>query len=116
MRRILLAAIAAAFAGAAGAQSNLGFLDNAPIQKMTKADIALLMKHSDEALSRNADGHTSAWANPQTGASGTITPLKTFTQRGMKCREAEYTNFAGGFRGASRHTLCLQGGTWKIAS
>lgn len=106
----------AAASFAVQAQSNMAFLKDAPIQKMTREDTALLMKNSNEALSRNADGETSAWTNPKTGASGTATPLRSFTQKGMKCREAEYTNHAGGFNGGGRFTLCLRNGEWKIVS
>jgi surface antigen len=119
MSSLRLAAFAAILAAAATAQaqSNLTFLRNAPIEKMTREDQALLLKNSNEALSQNADGHMSAWTNPTTGASGTITPVRSFTQKGMRCREAEYTNHAGGFSGAGRFVFCRQpNGEWKIAS
>ncbi len=118
MKPLSLAALIAiaAIGGAVHAQSNLRFLEDAPIQKMTKEDLALLEKNYSEALDRNADGHTSAWSNPKTGASGTATPLNTFTLRGMKCRETEFTNFAGGFRGGGKHAMCRSGGAWKLAS
>ncbi len=103
--------------GAAYAQGNMSFLTDSPIEKMTKEDIALLVKHSNEALSTNENGHTSGWTNPKTGASGTITPLTTFTQRGTTCRRTEYTNAAGGFKGRSEYTLCrAPTGQWKISS
>lgn len=104
-------------AGAAHAQSNMAFLKDAPIEKMTREDLALLLRNSNEALGRNADGETSGWTNSKTGASGTATPLRTFTQKGMKCREAEYTNHAGGFRGGGKFTLCrVANGSWKLVS
>jgi surface antigen len=115
--RLALAAALAASCALAQAQSNFAFLQDAPIQKMTKEDLALLMKNSNEALSRNADGETSGWTNPKSGASGTATPLRSFTRQGMKCREAEYTNHAGGFNGAGRYTLCrVPNGEWKLVS
>jgi len=113
--RLAAFALLAAAAFAAHAQSNMRFLDNAPIEKMTREDLALMLNNSNEALSRNADGETSGWANAKTGASGTATPLRSFTQQGMKCREAQYTNHAGGLNGGGRYTLCrAAGGTWKI--
>jgi len=108
-------ALLAAAAAAAGAQSNMTFLQDAPLERMTREDLALMMKSSNEALGKNADGETSAWTNPKTGASGTITPLSSFTRKGLRCREAEYTNHAGGFNGRSRFTLCRVGDDWKIA-
>lgn len=114
--RLAALAILAAASVAAHAQTNMRFLKDAPIEKMTREDLALMLKNSNEALSRNADGETSAWTNPKTGASGTATPLRTFTQQGMKCRETDYTNHAAGFNGGGRHTLCLRSGAWKILS
>jgi surface antigen len=35
----------------------------------------------------------------------------------MKCREAEYTNHAGGFNGGGKFVLCrVADGSWKLAS
>jgi surface antigen len=113
--RLAALAVLAAASVAVHAQSNMRFLDDAPIEKMTQADLALMMKNSNEALSRNADGETSGWANAKTGASGTATPLRSFTQKGMKCREARYTNHAGGLNGGGTFTLCqVAAGDWKI--
>jgi surface antigen len=114
--RLAAFAALAALAATVHAQSNMRFLEDAPIEKMTREDLALMLKNSNEALSRNADGETSGWANPKTGASGTATPLRSFTQKGMKCREAQYTNHAGGFNGGGRYTLCRVGNDWKLVS
>src|SRR4029453_595753 len=56
---------------------NLGFLRDSPIQRMTKEDTGMMVRNSSEALNRNADGETSGWSKPKTGASGTATPLGT---------------------------------------
>src|SRR5262245_32891677 len=94
---------------------NLGFLRDSPIQKMTPDDTKMMMRNSTEALNRNADGETSGWSNSKTGASGTATPLRTFTQKGMKCREIRYTNHAGGFNGETTFNLCrVASGEWKV--
>ncbi len=114
--QLVTTVVIAAACATAHAQSNLGFLQDAPMQRMNREDTALLVKNLNEALDRNADGHTSGWSNPKTGASGTVTPLSTFSKSGMKCRETEFTNFAGGFRGGGKHTLCRVSGAWKIAS
>ena len=115
--RLAALAVLAAASVAAHAQSNMRFLKDAPIEKMTREDLALMLKNSNEALSRNADGETSGWANSKTGASGTATPLRSFTQKGMKCREAEYTNHAAGLNGGGKYTLCqVAAGSWKLVN
>ncbi len=117
MKPATLAAFAALAATSLAVHAqNLGFLRDSPIQRMTPEDQQMMMRNSNEALNRNADGETSGWSNPKTGASGTATPLRTFTQKGMKCRETQYTNHAGGFNGDSTFTLCrVASGEWKIA-
>ena len=117
--RLATLAVSAALAAApvAVAAQNLGFMQDSPMPRMTAEDQKLMMRNSTEALDRNADGETSGWSNPKTGASGTATPLKTFTQKGMKCREIQYTNHAGGFNGGGTFTLCrVASGEWKILS
>jgi surface antigen len=115
--RLAALAVLAAASLAASAQTNMRFLKDAPIDKMTREDTELMLKNSNEALSRNADGETSGWANPKTGASGTATPLRSFTQKGMKCREAQYTNHASGLNGGGKFTLCrVADGSWKLVS
>jgi surface antigen len=115
--RLAALAVLAAASVAVHAQSNMRFLKDAPIEKMTQEDLGLMLKNSNEALSRNADGETSGWANAKTGASGTATPLRSFTQQGMKCREAQYTNHAAGLNGGGKYTLCqVAGGAWKLVN
>jgi surface antigen len=116
MKLAHLAACAAALAAALPVHAqNMGFLRDSPIQRMTAKDQKLMMQNSTEALNRNADGETSGWSNSKTGASGTATPLRTFTQKGMKCREVRYTNHAGGFNGDTTFNLCrVASGEWKV--
>ena len=115
--RLAALAVLAAASVAVHAQTNMRFLKDAPIEKMTQEDLGLMLKNSNEALSRNADGETSGWANAKTGASGTATPLRSFTQKGMKCREAQYTNHAAGLNGGGKFVLCrVADGSWKLVS
>ena len=93
-----------------------GLLSNAPITKMTKQDLVLMTKNYTDALNGNPDGHTSAWTNSATGASGTATPLSSGTEKGIKCRRIEITNSAGGMSGRSEHQACLTKAGWRFAS
>jgi surface antigen len=95
---------------------NLGFLRDGPMQFMQKPDVAMMMKNFNEALDHNPDGHTSAWLNAATGASGTATPLSTGTEKGMKCRRVEITNTAGGQSGRGQYLACMTKTGWKFAN
>ena len=67
------------------------------------------------ALEYNRTGATSTWRNPDTGASGTFTPKKTFESRGRYCREFTQTIQVGGKSEQGYGTACRQpDGSWKI--
>jgi surface antigen len=44
-----------------------------------------------DALENNADGETSSWSNPDTGASGSTTPVSSFQTAQGTCRTYEKT-------------------------
>jgi surface antigen len=88
-------------------------LRDAPIAKMTKEDLALFQTNMREALEQDPDGTTRRWENPKTGASGTLTPVSTFEQNGMKCRRLEIVSDAQGLTARSTFNMCKQAdGTW----
>jgi len=116
MKPTLFAAVTLLLAASgAQAQSNLGFLRDAPIERMTREDIELLTKNYESALDRNADGQASAWVNPKTGNSGTAKPLSTRTEKGTTCRRLEFTNQADGRTGKGEFTFCKVNGAWRTA-
>jgi surface antigen len=114
-RTLLVGASIALSAGGAAAQ-NLGFLQDSPISRMNREDTALMTRNYQQALDSLPDGHTNAWTNPKTGASGTATPLKTSKEKGMTCRLTEITNHAGGMSGRSEWNFCKTPAGWKIPS
>lgn len=60
-----------------------------------------------------------AWANPDTGNSGTITPLNSYTESVSKqtCRDFDETYTRDGQTFTDKQKACLQAdGSWKIAS
>jgi surface antigen len=112
--RAALAAALAAAVGMAHAQ-NLGFMRHSVMSYVTPADATLMQKNYLEALEL-PDGHMSTWSNPRTGASGTATPLKSFREKGMACRQLEMSTTAGGQTGNGQFVFCKTGAGWKILS
>lgn len=108
------ALIAASFSSPVFAINEL-FLANGPLGHMTKSDISIARAEIGKALDTGKDGQTHTWSNPETKASGTIKPTKTFTKDGMRCRATEFTTSAGGERGASTWNLCSTKDGWKVA-
>ncbi len=69
-----------------------------------------------EALEKNISGQTVAWQNPDSGRSGSVTPVRTFRNReGQWCREYAASEARGVDRESSRRAIaCRQPeGIWK---
>jgi surface antigen len=63
-------------------------------------------------------GETITWTNPDTGHSGSITPLRQdHNQSGNYCREYQQTITVGGRTETAHGTACLQSdGSWRVVS
>jgi surface antigen len=68
------------------------------------------------ALENNKTHQSSDWVNPDTGNSGGVTPVRTFTNaEGQPCREFVSTIIIGGEQQQGYGTACRQpDGTWQI--
>lgn len=96
---------------------DLTFLDQAPIRFFNAEDMKLMSGAADKALDKAKDGEDIRWSNDQTGNSGTITPVRSFTRQGNDCRRLRVVNLASkATRGSSTSNVdfCMVDGTWKI--
>lgn len=109
------AVTAMSFSSAAYAQNSL-FLANGPLGHITQNDKAIALAAIRTALDSGSAGDTYTWSNSATGASGTVTPGKTYKKNGLACRRTEFTTYAGGERGGSAWNLCKTSAGWKIVS
>jgi hypothetical protein len=116
MKRLPLALAIAMLAAAPALAQNFGFLRDSPASRVSRADVDRMMKNFGEALTRNPDGHTSAWLNSVTGASGTATPLDTTTEKGVTCRRVEVFNAAGGLTNRAVYRACKTASGWRLAN
>jgi surface antigen len=112
---VSIAVIAMSFPGPVLAFNEL-FMARGPFEHMTKNDANIARAEIRAALETTPDGHTHTWSNPETNASGTVTPIKTFTSKGMRCRSTEFTSYIGGQRGQSKWNLCKTKDGWKVAT
>ncbi|HEU4778995.1 MAG TPA: RT0821/Lpp0805 family surface protein [Steroidobacteraceae bacterium] len=109
-------AVSAGAASLALAQSNLGYLRDAPSAKFTAQDFELLWAAVDDvSASRNA-GTTKTWVNTATGSGGTIKLLGVFTSTdGRDCRRLRVDNYAKSLKGSSTQNVCAhKDGTWLL--
>jgi len=108
-------AAAAWFAESADA-GNMWFARDMPISRMNAEDVGIMQSAVNAALDAAADGETRRWENSKTGAHGDFTTRSSFTDSGMRCRELEIENSAGGLNHRSLLTLCKTAEGWKIKS
>jgi surface antigen len=113
------AGIAAAAGGGAGAIVGAGlggaliggFIGN----RLDERDKRLAAQAAQQAFENGRVGQATAWTNPDTGNSGTITPTRTKQLAdGQYCREYKQTIVVGGEQHQTYGTACRQpDGTWK---
>lgn len=103
--------VATALGAVAGA-----WLGNEVGRSLDNADKAQMHRTSQTALETTKSGTTSTWTNPDSGHSGTITPVETYqTASGEYCREYQQTVTVGGETQRAYGTACRQpDGSWKI--
>lgn len=101
---------------ATGAGALLGSLVGSSIgQSLDRADQMYMQKATQQAHSAPV-GETIAWNNPQSGHSGTITPVRDGTSNaGRYCREYQTVVTVGGQKENAYGTVCQQpDGSWEI--
>ena len=105
----ILAAVAGGLAGA--------FLGNQIGQSLDRADKAYAEQATQQA--HNAPiGQTISWNNPDSGNSGTYTPVRDgYDSGGAYCREYQTTVTVGGKVQEAYGTACQQpDGSWKVVN
>ncbi|HQT96941.1 MAG: RT0821/Lpp0805 family surface protein [Desulfobacteria bacterium] len=87
-------------------------------RSLDRADRLAMENTAQQALEYNQAQHASAWRNPDTGHSGTITPTRTYRgPAGRYCREYVQTVMIGGEQHKAYGTACRKpDGTWKIVN
>ncbi len=116
MSGLVGATIVAASVSSSAVAFNEFFAKGGPLSYLTESDISIVRTAVRSALDTAPDGNTETWTNPETKSSGTITPTKTFTKYGLRCRSVQFTTYAGGQSGRSEWTLCKTKDGWKIAT
>lgn len=92
-------------------------LKDSPMSHFSDEDMDLLDDATTEALNTGADGSEVTWANPVTGASGTVIPMRSEKTEDSECRLLRFINRADGMTGDSRFWFCkMPDGSWKITS
>jgi surface antigen len=106
---------AALIASSAACAFDVLGIGDMPIRYMNDEDLTIFKAAVIRTLDQSADGVSANWANQNTGAHGTLTPIASFRQQAQKCRKLEVANSAGGRDNRSVFTLCKSPeGDWKV--
>ncbi len=83
---------------------------------LDKADRLYAQRTTQQSLENNPSGTTTAWRNPDSGHSGTVTPTRTYRAAdGQNCREFEQTVYVDGKQETAKGRACRRAdGTWQI--
>ena len=92
------------------------FLHDGPVRYFNDDDMALFKQTLDSALENQPDNETLSWINEKTQSQGTVTPLNSEQQDGMRCRLTRMSNTAKGLTRQAELKLCRQeDGRWLFA-
>ncbi|WP_429886134.1 RT0821/Lpp0805 family surface protein [Geoalkalibacter halelectricus] len=85
-------------------------------RSLDRADRMWMERNAQQSLEYNRSHQASTWHNPDSGNSGTLTPVRTFqTAEGQYCREYMQTVNIGGQAQQAYGTACRQpDGSWMI--
>jgi surface antigen len=115
---LLGAALGGGGAGIAAGTILGGLLGGAIGDRMDAADRRQAQSAATHALETSPSGKSIAWRNPDTGNTGSVTPVRTYqTATGQYCREYTQTITIGGEKHQSYGTACREpDGSWRVVS
>jgi surface antigen len=101
---------------ATGAGVLLGGLMGSSVgRSLDRADRLAMQQTTQSTLETGPTGQASQWTNPDTGNSGSVTPVRTTETNGTVCREYQQTVTVGGQTQEGFGTACRQpDGSWRI--
>ncbi len=113
---LIAAAAGASPAGIVGGVLIGGLVGGAVGNALDQKDKEMAQQAAQRAFENSRSGESSAWQNPDSGNSGSITPTHTDqAPSGQYCREYEQDIVVGGQREKSYGTACRQpDGSWQI--
>ena len=92
------------------------WLGNEVGKSLDRADRIAAARTAQVTLESAPTGQTATWSNPDSGHSGTVTPVRTYQEpSGAYCREYQQSVTVGGQTERAYGTACRQpDGSWKI--
>jgi surface antigen len=115
---LIAAAITKSPAGIVGGVLLGGLVGGAVGTYLDQRDRELQQRATMRALETTPSGTSVPWRNPNTGNSGSVTPVKTYQEPGGQyCREYQQVITVGGEKHMAYGTACrMPDGSWKITN
>jgi surface antigen len=89
----------------------------ATVEAPLERDLIFARAAASEVLSRGGKDTSAPWANPQTGARGTVTPLASaYDQDGLRCRDFLASYVRDGSEAWLQGEACNMQGQWQVRS
>jgi surface antigen len=113
-RNGIAAAIAAIVFVAPAWALNESFLKDAPVSRLNEDEIKVFWAFTMKTLNTVPDGQTVEWKAAKTTFTSKLTPQRTFTEGGLKCREMIIDSDSGDRQARGRYGLCKKGKDWEF--
>jgi len=115
MKKVLVLLVAWAAAGTAAALNSSAFFD-APITRLSEPELEAFKTYVEKILDEAPDGKTVEWKAPKTQFVSKITPHRTFTEQGKRCREATIESDSRDRHQRGRYLFCkVSTGAWEFS-
>jgi surface antigen len=94
---------------------NVGALSDAPVTRLTSAEVKAFRAFVLKTLDEGADGASADWKAPKTVFTSQVTPTKSFTDGKLKCREATIESNAEDKYERGKYVFCKgDKGDWQF--
>ena len=115
MTRIgIAAAIAAIFFATPAWALNESFLKDAPVSRLGEDEFKAFWAFAMKTLDTTPDGKTVEWKATKTPFTSKLTPQKTFTDGGLKCREMTIDSDSRDRQMRGLYGFCKKGKDWEF--
>jgi surface antigen len=110
----IAAALAAVFFTAPAWALNEDFLKDAPVSRLSEDEFKALWAFTMETLDTAPDGKTVEWSAAKTAFTSRLTPQKSFTDGGLKCRDLTIDSDSRDRQMRGVYTFCKKGKDWEF--
>jgi len=113
-RNRIAAAIAAVFFIAPAWAVNDSFLKDAPVSRLGEDEFKTFWAFTMETLDTTPDGKTVEWTATKATFTSKLTPQRTFTDGGLKCREMTIDSDSRDRQMRGVYGFCKKGKDWEF--